>query len=71
MLASNCFGTGASSLEKYAVESNPEVVDLVLSGLPPSCESHMLKKISGSKHIISATVDEDNFRGVCKGTGRI
>lgn len=30
-----------------------------------------LKKISGSKHVISAVVDEDNMLGTCKGTGRI
>jgi hypothetical protein len=30
-----------------------------------------LRKISGSRHIISATVDVNNFSGACKGTGRI
>lgn len=30
-----------------------------------------MRKISGSRHIISATVDVNNFSGACKGTGRI
>jgi hypothetical protein len=73
MLASNNFITGASSLEHYttANKSAPEVVDLVIGNLPPSTEAHTLKKISGSKHVINATVEEDNFRGVCTGNGRL
>ena len=71
MLASNCFATGQSSLEHYVGDAKPKIVDLVVSNLPADTQSENLKKISGSKHIISAVVDEDNFLGTCKGTGRI
>ena len=72
MLASNCFSTGVSSLEYYsAADNTPEVLDLVLSNLPADSQAHTIKKISGSRHVVSATVDEDNFKGICKGTGRI
>lgn len=71
MLASNSFTNGASSLQYYSEAKPVEVVDLVIGNLPPDCQAHMLKKVCGSKHVISATVDEDNFRGICKGTGRI
>lgn len=34
-------------------------------------DARELKKASGAKHVISSTVDEDNMKGVCLGTGRI
>ena len=72
MLASNNFITGVSSLDHYDVAKNsaPEVIDLVIANLPATTQAQTLKKISQSKHVVSATVDEDNFRGVCTGTGR-
>lgn len=42
-----------------------------MSQLPPNTNSEALKKISGSKHVFEATVDEDNLKGICSGTGRI
>lgn len=42
-----------------------------MTGLPQNAKPENLKKISGSKHVIKATVDEDNLLGTCKGTGRI
>lgn len=39
--------------------------------MPPNTEASELKKIAGSKHVISAVVEEDNLLGTCKGTGRI
>jgi hypothetical protein len=71
MLASNHFTTGESSLQHYNLEAKPEVVDLVVGNLPEYYKAENLKRISGSKHVIGATVEEDNFRGICKGTGRI
>jgi hypothetical protein len=47
------------------------VVDWLVSGLPPTTEIRDLKKTSQAKHVISATVDENNFTGTCTGTGRI
>ena len=43
----------------------------MVGGLPGDFHANNLRRVSGSKHIISATVDEDNFKGICKGTGRI
>ena len=47
------------------------VVDLDLRDLPESANTESLKKTSGVKHIISASVDEDSIKNVCLGTGRI
>ena len=72
MLASNSFATGESTLRHYSEAEQPvEVVDLVIGSLPADCDPKMLKKISGVKHVIAATVEEDNFRGICTGQGRI
>ncbi len=73
MLASNSFATGESSLRHYneAQTSAVEVVDLVIGNLPADCDARMLKKLSGVRHVVSATVEEDNFRGICTGQGRI
>ena len=42
-----------------------------MSNLKEETQADNLKRISGSKHVISAVVDEDNMLGTCKGTGRI
>jgi len=71
-LGSTCPITGKSSLAAYgAVQAKPEVVDLTINGLPEHMDARELKKASGAKHVISSTVDEDNMRGICLGTGRI
>jgi hypothetical protein len=72
MLASNSFATGESTLRHYNdVEKPVEVIDLVIGNLPADAHANMIKKVSGVKHVISATVEEDNFRGICTGNGRI
>ena len=30
-----------------------------------------VKKMSGAKNVIGVALDEDNMKGICKGTGRI
>ncbi len=72
-LASQHLVTGESSLNFYsqAKESTPEIIDLVVSNLPKNFDEQSLRKVSGSKHIVSAVVDVDVFTGSCKGTGRI
>lgn len=47
------------------------MIDLVIGNLPENFDASNLKRISGSKHVIDASVEVDNFRGVCNGTGRI
>lgn len=73
MLASNHFETGSSSLNHYrsGQESQPRVVDLVMSQLPAECKAEDLKKIAASKHVFDATVEEDAMKGICSGNGRI
>ena len=73
ILASNHLETHQTTLNHYkeGENSNPQVVDLVMSHLPPYANAETLKKISGSKHVFEATVDEDNLKGICAGTGRI
>jgi hypothetical protein len=44
---------------------------LDVNGLPSHANADDLKKISGVKHVILATIDEDAIRNVCIGTGRI
>lgn len=71
-LASNDLVTGKSTLHNYdAVKEPPRVVDLTVAGLPEHMDARELKRISGAKHVISTTVDEDRLKGTCTGTGRI
>ena len=72
-LASNDFATGQSSLQGYnqAQSSAPEVIDLIISGLPQNMDLRDMKKISGARHIVDATLEEDSFKGICLGSGRI
>lgn len=71
-LGSTCPLTGKSSLAAYnAVPSKPEVIDMTINGLPEHMDARELKRASGAKHVISATVDEDKLKGICLGTGRI
>ena len=72
MLASNDLHTGESSLKHYHAHTNkPEVVDLNVYDLPESMDALELKKMSGARHVITSTVDEDKMKGICLGTGRI
>lgn len=72
MLASNDPNTGTSSLVHYnAVSEAPQVVDLNVFDLPPQMDALGLKQMSGARHVISSTVDEDKLKGICLGTGRI
>ena len=51
MLASKGFGDGESTLNNYkrGVDSNPVVIDLKVSNLPPETDEKSLKRASGSK----------------------
>jgi len=71
-LSSNLI-TGTSTLNHYeaAQNSKSEVINLELSNLPESMQAAELKRMSGAKHVISSSVAEDNFRGVCTGTGSV
>lgn len=74
MLASNDPITGQSTLGAYNRVRQPDevtVVDLELRNLPEHADKLSVKKMSGAKNVINVALDEDNFRGVCKGTGRI
>ena len=63
---------GNDTASKYSLgQKQTYVVDLDLKDLPPTTQVQDLKKISGAKHVISATVNEDNLKGHCTGTGRI
>ena len=70
MLSSSIFDNSAQTY-LTTQQANPELIDLVISGLPAYFESKDLKKASGCRHIVSAEVDVDKIRGVCIGTGRI
>ena len=72
MLASNDLISGKSSLAHYdAIQEAPKVVDLNIYDLPEHMDAKELKKISGARHVITSTVDEDRLKGICLGTGRI
>lgn len=47
------------------------MVDLTLSNLPPSTDLRGVKQMAGVKHVISASVEEDNMKGICTGKGKI
>ena len=74
MLASNDPITGQSSLTAYNANkpaSDIRVVDLELKNLGENVDKIEVKKMSGARHVISVALDEDNMKGVCRGTGRI
>jgi len=70
-LSSDILGLG-NTLNKYK-DANKQsvVVDYNLKGLPETIKEEDLKKIAGVKHVISATVEHDNIKNVCTGTGNI
>jgi hypothetical protein len=39
--------------------------------LPAHIDEQEIRKIAGVKHVIEATVDVDNMKGICTGTGRV
>lgn len=66
--------TGHDALKYYG--STPQnqdqnIVDIDLRGLPSDCTEKHVRQLSMAKHVISAEVDEDAIRGICRGTGRI
>ena len=73
MLASNDPITGATSLGGYAKGENskPQVLELTLSGLGSNVDAQEVRKMAGVRHVVSATVDEDNMKGTCTGTGKV
>ena len=51
--------------------SKPNVYELTLSGLGSDMNAQDVKKMAGVRHVISATVEEDNMKGTCVGTGKV
>ena len=73
MLASNDPVTGQSTMAGYNKHENakPEVYELSLSGLGSNMNAQEVKKMAGVKHVIAASVVEDNMKGTCVGTGTV
>lgn len=73
MLASNDPVTGSSSMAGYNLRENskPDVIELDLSGLGANVDAQEVRKMAGVRHVISSTVDEDNMKGTCTGTGKV
>lgn len=55
-LSSDILGTG-NSLSKFNQVKPATIVDLDVGGLPEHIHSDDLKKLSGVKHVINATID--------------
>lgn len=55
-LSSDILGTG-NTLSKYNEIKQTTVVDLDVAGLPEHAQPDDLKKISGVKHVINATIE--------------
>ena len=51
--------------------AKPEVYELSLTGLGANVNAQDLKKMAGVKHVIAASVVEDNMKGTCVGTGTV
>ena len=47
------------------------MIELTLSGLGSGADALSVRKMAGVRHVVSATVDEDNMKGTCLGTGRV
>lgn len=69
-LSSDVLGTG-NTINRFNDVKQSIVVDLDLKDLPQNINEEDLKKVSGAKHVIVATIDQDSIRNVCTGTGRI
>jgi len=54
-----------------AQTAKPEVMEFTLSGLGSNVDAQDVKKMAGVRHVVQATVDEDNMKGTCLGTGKI
>lgn len=64
--------TGKSAMEHISKDASKlKIVDLDLGQLPEHIDEQDIKRIAGVKHVINATVDIDNMKGVCKGTGNV
>ena len=70
-MSSNILEDGGNTLSRYNEVAKSVIVDFDLRDLPASIKEEDLKKVSGAKHVISATIDQDSIRNVCTGTGRI
>ena len=70
-LASTFAGHNALQYYEKPTNSNNQIVDFDISGLPENCDEIKLKKAANAKHIISTEVSYDNFLGKCKGDGRL
>ena len=58
----------------YPNNQNPkkaELFDLELSSIPESYTAPQIKELCGGIHVVSLTVDIDNFTGTCRGLGRL
>ena len=51
--------------------ARPDVYELSLSGLGSNMNAQDIKKMAGVKHVIAASVVEDNMKGTCVGTGTV
>lgn len=51
--------------------ARPDVYELSLSGLGANVNAQDIKKMAGVKHVIAASVVEDNMKGTCVGTGTV
>jgi len=69
-LSSDILGTG-NNLSRYNEIKQTTIVDLDVAGLPEHAQPDDLKKISGVKHVINATIEQDTIRNICTGNGRI
>jgi hypothetical protein len=67
-LSSNLLGFEATGQYNKNHES---VIDLDIKGLPKTCDEQIIKRVAGVKHVISSTIDTDNLKGTCTGTGRM
>jgi hypothetical protein len=64
--------TGKSAMEHISADVNKlNIVDLDLGQLPQHIDQQDIKRIAGVKHVIDATVDVDNMKGICTGTGNV
>ena len=47
------------------------MIDLDIKGLPKACDDQMVKRVANVKHVIGTSIDTDNLKGTCTGTGRM
>lgn len=70
-LSSTFAGHDSNKYHEKANLAKQEVIDIDIKGLPENFDPQSLRRVANVKHVVDATVNQDNLKGICTGEGRI